>query len=120
MATMSQAKSKRATSVTVETVDDVDMMGAEENVWAKSKKKSATLGNPQVTNADGLLADVDVQLVDDNPSTHEDKRQDVDYFFCPAVVKEVNEGQKSIVHANYAWPTRASSMKSQCCDATLK
>ena len=37
------------------------------------KKKSVTLGNPQVTDADGLLIDVDVQLVNDNPSTCEDK-----------------------------------------------
>ena len=58
------------------------------------KKKSATLGNPQVTGADGLLADVDVQLVDDNPSTREDKRQDVDHFFGPAVVKDVNGRSK--------------------------
>jgi len=56
-----------------------------------AKKKKATLGNPQAVDADGLLMDVDVQPVDDNPSTREDKRQDVDHFFHPAVTKEVKD-----------------------------
>jgi hypothetical protein len=54
------------------------------------KKKGATLGNPQVTDTDGLLVDVDVQPVNDNPSTREDRRQDVDNFFHAAVIKVVN------------------------------
>jgi hypothetical protein len=58
------------------------------------KKKCATLGNPIVIDADGLLVDVDVQLVDDSPSTREDKRQDVDHFFRPAVIKVVNGKSK--------------------------
>jgi hypothetical protein len=60
------------------------------------KKKTATLGNPQAVDADGLLVDVDVQQVDDNynASTCEDKRQDVDHFFRTAVVKEVNGRSK--------------------------
>jgi len=58
------------------------------------KKKSATLGNPQATDADGLLVDMDVQPVNDNPSTREDKRQDVDNFFRAAVVKGVNGKSK--------------------------
>jgi len=58
------------------------------------KKKSATLGNPQAIDVDGLLADMEVQDVNDNPSTHEDKRQDVDHFFCTTVVKEVNGKSK--------------------------
>jgi hypothetical protein len=53
------------------------------------KRKSGTLGNPVAVNADGLLVDVDVQSVDDSPSTREDKRQDIDHFFHAAVVKEV-------------------------------
>ena len=65
-------------------------------------KKSTTLGNPQATDANGLLIDVDVQPVNDNPSTHEDKRQDVDNFFHAVVVKDVNGKSKSIAHANYA------------------
>jgi hypothetical protein len=31
------------------------------------------LGNLVAADADGLLIDVDVQLVNDNPPTHEDK-----------------------------------------------
>ena len=77
MATTSQATSKHSTSVTVKTVD--------------GDAERATLGNPQVTDADGLLVDVDVQMVDDNPSTtREDKRQDVDHFFHPVIIKDVN------------------------------
>ena len=52
------------------------------------EKKSATLGNPQATDANGLLVDVDVQSVNDTPSSREDKRQDVDHFFCTAVIKD--------------------------------
>ena len=108
-ATILQAKSKGTTSVTVET-DDVDMMDAEENIHAKGmifqivkirclnvvlgKKKIATLGNPQATDVDGLLVDVDVQSINDNPSTCEDKRQDVDHFFDTTVVKDVNGKSK--------------------------
>ena len=97
-------------SATVETVDDVDMTDAKENIHMKGmifqimevhqhklmffdvlgKKKSATLGNPQATDADGLLVDMNVQPVNNNPSTHEDKQQDVDNFFCATVIKDVN------------------------------
>jgi hypothetical protein len=48
-------------------------------------KKCATLGNPAAIDTDSLLMDVDVQSIDDNPPTHEDKWQDVDQFFHPAV-----------------------------------
>ena len=41
------------------------------------KKKGTTLGNPQATDSDGLLVDVDVQPVDDNLPTCEDRQQDV-------------------------------------------
>jgi len=98
----------------VETVDDVDMTDAEENIHMKGmifqimeghqcklmffdvlgKKKSRTLGNPPATDTNSLLADVDVQLVNDNPSTHEDKWQDVDNFFHAAVIKDVNGKSK--------------------------
>ena len=62
--------------------------------FVTGKNKRATLGNPAATDADGLLMDVDVQSVDNNPSTWEDKRQDVDYFFHATVVKVVNEKSK--------------------------
>jgi hypothetical protein len=101
--TISQAKRRRAV-----TDDDVDMSEAEgdicnrgmvflnrdvrcdfSDVFSGKKKSRATLGNPQAVDADGLLVDVDVQPVDDNSPTREDRRQDVDHFFCTAVVKEV-------------------------------
>ena len=46
---------------------------------------SARLGNPTAVDADGLLIDVDVQSVEDNPPIHEDKTLDVDQFFYTAV-----------------------------------
>jgi hypothetical protein len=42
----------------------------------------------------GLLIDVDVQPINDNPTTCEDKQLDVDHFFCAAVVKDVDGKQK--------------------------
>ncbi|KAI9511807.1 hypothetical protein F5148DRAFT_1146538 [Russula earlei] len=57
---------------------------------AQAKRKSVTLGNPHVTDANGLLIDVDVQFINNNTSTCEDKRQDVDHFIRPAVDKDVN------------------------------
>ena len=63
-------------------------------VFSGKKKSRVTLGNPQAIDADGLLMDVDVQSVDDNSSTREDKRQDVDHFFRAAVIKEVNGKSK--------------------------
>ena len=56
------------------------------------KKKRSTLGNPVDIDEDGLLIDVDVQSIDadDTPISREDKRQDVDQFFNPAVVKIVS------------------------------
>jgi hypothetical protein len=46
--------------------------------------------------ADGLLLDVDVQSLDDNRPTREDKRQDVDWFFRAAFMKEVNGKSKNV------------------------
>ena len=56
--------------------------------------KGVTPGNPQAMDANNLLIDVDVQLLDNNPSTWEDKRQDVDNFFCSTVIKDVNGKSK--------------------------
>lgn len=53
-----------------------------------------TLGNPVATDADGLLIDVDVQPVNDKPSMREDKRQDIDEFFHPPVIREANGKSK--------------------------
>ena len=58
------------------------------------KVDRATLGNPVTVDADGLLMDVDVQAIDDNLPTCEDKWQDVDHFFRIAVAKDVNGKSK--------------------------
>jgi hypothetical protein len=58
-------------------------------VLGTGEQKRGTLGNPIAVDADGLLVDVDVQSVDDNPPTREDKRQDVDQFFYSAIIKDV-------------------------------
>jgi hypothetical protein len=55
-------------------------------------RKSATLGNPQATDVYSLLVDVDVQLVNNSPSTYEDKQYEQtviysDKLFCQAVVE---------------------------------
>jgi hypothetical protein len=62
------------------------------------KTKCATLGNPVAIDVDGLLMDVDVQLINNNPPLHEDKHEDVDHFFHPAVVNDVN-GKSKKYHA---------------------
>jgi hypothetical protein len=53
-----------------------------------------TLSNPVAIDTDGLLMDVDVQAINDHLPMCEDKCQDVDLFFCIAVVKEVNGKSK--------------------------
>jgi len=58
------------------------------------QKKGATLGNPQAMDTNSLLIDVDVQPLDDNPSTQDNKQQDVDHFFHTAVTKDVNSKSK--------------------------
>ncbi|KAN0118457.1 hypothetical protein V8E52_005187, partial [Russula decolorans] len=44
---------------------------------------------PVAVDEEGLLLDVDVQLADKDPPTHEDKRRDVDQFFHTLVEKEI-------------------------------
>ncbi len=109
------AKRSHATHATLDTVEDVNTTDTEANICTRGnisylvtcdvryinyflmclgKKKMATLGNPQAVDADGLLVDVDVQQVNDNPTTREDKWQDVDQFFHPSVIKDVNGKSK--------------------------
>jgi hypothetical protein len=44
--------------------------------------------------ADGLLLDVDVQDINDETLSREEKRRDVNQFFEQAVIKEVNGKKK--------------------------
>lgn len=55
----------------------------------KKKAPSGTLGNPVAVDDDGLLVDVDVQVVDDIRTTRADKRQDVDEFFLAATFSDM-------------------------------
>ena len=87
-------------------IDNLDFEDMDNNILAKGmvfpifitctddiftgKNKHAILGNPVATNEDGLLIDVDIQSIEDNPVMCEDKRQDVDHFFHNEVVKDVN------------------------------
>ena len=50
----------------------------------------ASLGNPKEVDDEGFLMDVDVQAIDEDPPSREDKRRDVDYFFKSPVEKSVN------------------------------
>lgn len=47
------------------------------------------LGNPVEIDGNGLLIDVDVQQIDDSKQSCEDKRCDINEFFHPAFVKEI-------------------------------
>jgi hypothetical protein len=103
VASSSQAKSNSTASVLINNLDSENM---DKNICKKGMiylnssthhfydvitgKKCTTLGNPVAVDADGLLMDVDVQSINNNPPTREDKQQDVDQFFCTAVVKDVN------------------------------
>ena len=57
---------------------------------AGAAKNSATLGNPDTVDADGFLADINVQSIDDDGSPGDvDKTQDVKEFFHDSFSKEV-------------------------------
>jgi hypothetical protein len=60
-----------------------------------AKKKRDTLGSPTTTDAGGFLVDVDIQEIKsidhERPrATREEKCRDVNQFFHPAVVRDVN------------------------------
>lgn len=65
-----------------------------------AKKKRDTLGSPTTTDADGFLVDADIQEIksidhERPPATREEKCRDVNQFFHPAVVRDVNGKMKS-------------------------
>jgi hypothetical protein len=61
-----------------------------------AKKKRNTLGNPTATDGNGILADIDVQEIDDGEAgtTREEKRRDVDRFFHPVNTRIINGKNK--------------------------
>ncbi|KAG6858613.1 hypothetical protein C0995_015311 [Termitomyces sp. Mi166 len=58
------------------------------------KKKHISLGNPTAVGDDGFLADINVQPINEEIETREDKRRDIDQFFHQPVTKEVSGKQK--------------------------
>ena len=58
------------------------------------KNKCTIIGNPIAVDADSLLMDVDIQSIEDNLPTCEDKTQDIDQFFHTAIMKDVNGTSK--------------------------
>jgi len=52
--------------------------------WMKSEHQlhtHASLGNAKEVDDEGFLMDVDIQTIDEDPPSREDKRRDVDHFF---------------------------------------
>ena len=61
-----------------------------------AKKKHSSLGNPAAVDKEGLLLDIDVQLADKDPPTHEDRQRDVDQFFDTPVEKTIDGKKKRL------------------------
>jgi hypothetical protein len=55
-----------------------------------AKWTCASLGNPKEVDDEGLLIDVDVQAINEDGPSREDKRRDIDHFFQSPVEKTVN------------------------------
>ena len=55
-----------------------------------AKRTHASLGNPKEVDDEGLLMDVDVQPINKDAPSREDKRCDVDHFFQSATEKIIN------------------------------
>jgi len=57
-------------------------------------RKRASLANPDALDEDGLLKDVDVQVPTQEATAREDKRRDVDEFFLPRFIQDMQGKQK--------------------------
>jgi hypothetical protein len=92
----SPSPAKRLVTIVINDDNDGDVNSDGEVQPKPAKRQRTTLGNPNDRDADGFLLDVEVQLIDDavpGPS-REDKRRDVDQFFQPAIVRDVNGKSK--------------------------
>ncbi|KAG6871438.1 hypothetical protein C0993_003283, partial [Termitomyces sp. T159_Od127] len=58
------------------------------------KKPCILLGNPTAVGNDGLLADINVQSIEEQKEAHEDKQRDVDHFFHKPMTRQVNGKEK--------------------------
>jgi hypothetical protein len=63
-----------------------------------AKQTHASLGNPKDVDDEGLLVDVNVQPIDEDAPSHEDKRRDINHFFQSPVVKTINGKMKKCCH----------------------
>ena len=55
-----------------------------------AKKIHASLGNPVALNSEGFLTDIDIQSLDEDSLTWEDKWHDINHYFSAPVVMMVN------------------------------
>jgi hypothetical protein len=53
-----------------------------------------SLGNPKDVDSEGLLVDVNVQPIDVDVPSREEKRRDIDRFFQPPVMKIIDGKEK--------------------------
>jgi hypothetical protein len=54
------------------------------------KKIRASLGNPRQTDEHGFLADIQVQPIDKKRCTRKEKTTDIEHFFHPAAVQDID------------------------------
>ena len=75
-----------------------------------AKKVRTALGNPEDVDDEGLLADVDVQSIQDVASTsREDKRRDIVHFFSAPFSKVVDGNMKTYCTCKFCPYVCASS-----------
>jgi hypothetical protein len=70
--------------------DDGDGAAAHPSDPTMAGGSRKALSNPTAVDVDGFLKDVDVQSVDNNQPSREDKRRDVDNFFSAPALRETN------------------------------
>lgn len=78
-----------------------------------AKKTRASLGNPVDIDDEGLLADIEVQPIDDIVPTREDKRRDINEFFKLPVSKVVDGKEKKYCSCKRC-PYVSHSLMSSC------
>lgn len=64
-------------------------------IWELGKKQRATLSNPDATDSDGFLQDIDIQsIAEDTTKSRDDCTQDIKEFFHPTFEKIINGKSK--------------------------
>ncbi|KAG6863128.1 hypothetical protein C0993_012772 [Termitomyces sp. T159_Od127] len=85
--TVEPSASRHKHSIVLDSDDEIETR-------VPSKKPRVSLGNPTAVGDNGLLADIDVQTINDEKATREDKRRDIDQFFHQPITKEVGGKEK--------------------------